>query len=294
MHSLALSGDPERITAIGNVGDDIDFLGLRVSPDLDTVLYTLAGLLDEERGWGVRDETYSALAMADLLGEETWFTLGDRDIGLHLARARRLAAGEPLSAVMPTLGARLGVRVRILPATNDRLSTIVLTDDGELPFQTWFVRRHHEDEVRGVRFDGAERARPAPGVIEAIVAAGAVVIAPSNPFVSIAPILAVPGIREALRDAPGHKVAVSPLVGGRAFRGPLAAMMRTLGYRTDSVGIGRLYADVVDTLVLDRADAQLVPAVEALGLRAAVCDTVMVDPSRRAAIGRRLLEEVLG
>jgi LPPG:FO 2-phospho-L-lactate transferase len=266
---------------------------LRVSPDLDTVLYTLAGLLDEERGWGVRDETYSALALADLLGEETWFTLGDRDIGLHLARTRRLRAGEPLSAIMDTLAARLGVGVRLLPATNDSLRTIVQTDAGELPFQTWFVRRHHEDEVFGVRFDGVEHARPAPGVLEALVSADAVVVAPSNPFVSIAPILAVPGIQEALGDCAGRKVAVSPLVGGRAFRGPLAGMMRTLGHRPDSVGIAKLYARFVDTIVLDRADAELAPEVEALGLRAAVCDTVMVDPSRRPDVGRQMLEEVL-
>jgi LPPG:FO 2-phospho-L-lactate transferase len=293
VHALALAGEPSSITAIGNVGDDLEFLGLRVSPDLDTVLYTLAGLLDEERGWGVRDETYSALALADLLGEETWFTLGDRDIGLHLARTRRLRAGEPLSAIMDTLAARLGVGVRLLPATNDSLRTIVQTDAGELPFQTWFVRRHHEDEVFGVRFDGVEHARPAPGVLEALVSADAVVVAPSNPFVSIAPILAVPGIQEALGDCAGRKVAVSPLVGGRAFRGPLAGMMRTLGHRPDSVGIAKLYARFVDTIVLDRADAELAPEVEALGLRAAVCDTVMVDPSRRPDVGRQMLEEVL-
>jgi LPPG:FO 2-phospho-L-lactate transferase len=294
VHALSLvADDPASIAAIGNVGDDIEFLGLRVSPDLDTVLYTLAGLLDEERGWGVRDETYGALSMAGLLGEETWFTLGDRDIGLHLARTRRLLAGEPLSSVTSGLAASLGVSVRILPATDDPLRTVVLTDAGPLPFQTWFVRRRHEDEVRGFRFEGAEEARPAPGVLEALVTADAVVIAPSNPFVSIAPILAVPGIVEALHDCRGRKVAVSPLVGGRAFRGPLASMMRTLGYRSDAAGIAQIYAGLVDTLVVDRTDATLAREVEALGVGVALCDTVMVEPSRRPDIGRQLLEEVL-
>jgi LPPG:FO 2-phospho-L-lactate transferase len=293
VHSLALAAGPGRVTAIGNVGDDLEFLGLRISPDLDTVLYTLAGLLDEERGWGVRDETYSALGLASLLGEETWFTLGDRDIGLHLARTRRLRAGEPLSSVMADLAARLDVGVRILPATDHQVRTFVRTDSAELPFQTWFVGRHHEDPVRGLRFEGAEQARPAPGVIEALVTADAIVVAPSNPFVSIAPILAVPGVREAMLDSTARKLAVSPLVGGRAFRGPLAEMMKTLGSRADSVGIAKLYAESVDTIVLDRADAALAPTVERLGLRAAVCDTVMVDPQRRREIGRQLLEEVL-
>src|SRR5262245_40043540 len=210
--ALARAAGPEAVTAIGNVGDDVDALGLHVSPDLDTVLYTLAGLLDETRGWGVRDETYSALATADALGAETWFTLGDRDIGLHLVRTALLREGRPLSEAFDVLAARLGVGVRLLPVTDDPLRTYLETPAGELDFQTWFVRRRHADRVLGVRFDGAEDARPAPGVLDAIAGADTVFLAPSNPFVSIAPILAVPGVREALVARRDSVVAVSPIV----------------------------------------------------------------------------------
>ena len=292
--ALARAAGPASVTVVGNVGDDVDVLGLHVSPDLDTVLYTLAGLLDEERGWGVRDESYGALRQAERLGGAAWFTLGDRDIGLHLVRTERLSAGEPLSAVVQDLAARLDVRTRLLPATDDRLRTFVLTDEGELDFQTWFVGRAHRDRVRAVRCEGAEAARPAPGVLDAIAAADAVVIAPSNPFVSIQPILAVGGIEQALRDRRGPVAAVSPLVGGRAIRGPLAAMMTSLGYEPTALGIARIYRDLVDVLVLDVADEALAAAVESLGLRAVVCETVMVDPARRAEVGRQILEGVGG
>jgi LPPG:FO 2-phospho-L-lactate transferase len=292
VHALALAAGPEQVTAIGNVGDDLEFLGLHVSPDLDTVLYTLSGLLDEERGWGIRDETYVALRQAERLGEETWFTLGDRDIGLHLARTRRLAAGEPLSAVMADAARSLGVGVTILPATDDRVRTYVATDEGELDFQSWFVRRRHSDPVRGVRYEGVEAANPAPGVLEELSDAALVLIAPSNPFVSIGPILAVPGIREAIRASGRPVAAVSPLVRGRAIRGPLAGMMETLGHEPSALGVARLYADLADTFVLDTADRELTGEVEALGLRPVVCATVMVDPGRREEIGRRVLEGV--
>lgn len=291
--SIAQAAGPERVTAIGNVGDDLELLGLHVSPDLDTVLYTLAGLLDEERGWGVRQETYGALALAERLGGEAWFTLGDRDLGLHLVRTARLRRGEPLSAVTGDLARALGVSVRVLPATDDRLRTFVTTEAGELDFQTWFVRRRHEDAVLGVRYEGAGSARPAPGVLEAIEAAAAVLVAPSNPFVSIGPILAVPGIRGALERHP-LVAAVSPLVGGEALRGPLAGMMATLGHEAGAVGVARLYADVADVFVLDAADAALAGEVAALGLRPVVRDTVMVEPQRRREVGRRMLEGVLG
>jgi LPPG:FO 2-phospho-L-lactate transferase len=294
VHSLALAAGQDRVTAIGNIGDDLEFLGLHVSPDLDTVLYTLSGLLDEERGWGVREESYGALQMAAQLGEESWFTLGDRDIGLHLARTRRLRAGVPLSAVTAELCGALGVGARLLPATDDPLRTFVRTDAGELDFQTWFVGRRHADAVRGVRYEGADAARPAPGVAEALAGAAAVLVAPSNPFVSIGPILAVPGIRGAIRACGGPVAAVSPLVGGEAIRGPLAGMMETLGHEPTAAGVARLYADLADTFVLDTADAGLAAEVELLGLRPVVCDTVMVDPARRGEIGRQVLQGVLG
>jgi len=281
--SLARAAGPEAVTAIGNVGDDLEFLGLHVSPDLDTVLYTLAGLLDEERGWGVRDETYNALALARDLGAETWFTLGDRDIGLHLVRTAWLRSGLPLSEAMRRLAEALGVGVRLLPATDDRLRTKIETADGELDFQEWFVARGHRDTVTGVRYEGAEAAAPAPGVLEAVEAAELVVIAPSNPFVSILPILAVPGMREAA--AARRVAAISPLVGGKAFRGPLAEMLASLGHEASPAGTAEVYGDLVDVLVVAPGDSGPAGAV--------TCDIDMVAPERREDVGRKLLEALL-
>jgi LPPG:FO 2-phospho-L-lactate transferase len=292
--SVARAAGEEAVTAIGNVGDDLEILGLHVSPDLDTVLYTLSRLLDEDRGWGVRDESYRALEQAGRLGGDSWFTLGDRDIGLHLVRTERLRRGDPLSSVTADLARSLGVRARLLPATDDPVRTKIATDAGELDFQTWFVGRRHADAVRGVRYEGAEGALPAPGVLEAIAGADAVLVAPSNPFVSIRPILAVPGIEDALRAARGPVAAVSPLVGGRAIRGPLAGMMETLGHEPSALGVARLYQGIARVFVLDRADAELASAVDGLGLRPVVCETVMVAPESRREVGRQVLEGVLG
>jgi LPPG:FO 2-phospho-L-lactate transferase len=274
------------VTAIGNVGDDLEMWDLHVSPDLDTIMYTLAGLLDEERGWGVRGDTYQAMAEAEQAGRETWFTLGDQDAGLHMLRTRMLKKGEPLSAVTQKLAEGMGVGVRLLPATDDRLRTKIQTPDGELDFQEWFVRRRHADRVDGVRFEGAAESRPAPGVVDAIAEADVVVIAPSNPFVSIRPILAVPGIEEALRAR--RVSAVSPLVGGKALRGPLAEMMASLGHQPGAAGVRALYGDLVSVFVLDREDSALADEVPG----AVVSDTVMVLPERRAEVGRRLLEAI--
>jgi LPPG:FO 2-phospho-L-lactate transferase len=274
------------VTAIGNVGDDLEMWDLHVSPDLDTIMYTLAGLLDEERGWGVRGDTYQAMAVAEQAGRETWFTLGDQDAGLHMLRTRMLKKGEPLSTVTQKLAEGLEVGVRLLPATDDRLRTKIQTADGELDFQEWFVRRRHADRVDGVRFEGAAESRPAPGVVEAIAEADVVVIAPSNPFVSIRPILAVPGIEEVLREK--RVAAVSPLVGGKALRGPLAEMMASLGHEPGASGVRGLYGDLVSIFVLDREDSALAGEVPG----AVVSDTVMVLPERRADVGRALLEAI--
>ena len=281
--ALARAAGPEAITAIGNVGDDLEILGLHVSPDLDTVLYTLAGHLDEERGWGVRDETYNALTMADRLGAESWFTLGDRDIGLHLVRTALLRDGVPLSEVTARVTKSLGVGVRLLPVTEDRLRTKVGTDAGELDFQQWFVARGHRDRVTALRYEGAESAQPAPGVLEAIAAAELVVLAPSNPFVSIEPILAVPGMREAVGSR--RLAAISPLAGGKAFRGPLAEMMTSLGHEPTALGIARVYGDLVDTFVVAPGDEGPPGGVTA--------DIDMVAPARREEVGRKLLEALL-
>ena len=286
VHALSLAAGAENVTAIGNVGDDLEMWGLHVSPDLDTIMYTLAGLLDEQRGWGVRGDTYQALAVAEQAGRETWFTLGDQDVGLHILRTRMLQKGEPLSTVTQRLAEDLGVRVRLLPATDDRLRTKIQTRQEELDFQDWFVRRRHADRVDGVRFDGAETTRPAPGVLDAIAEADVVVIAPSNPFVSIQPILAVPGIEAALGER--RVAAVSPLVGGKALRGPLAEMMASLGHEPGAAGVRALYGDLVSVFVVDREDAALANEIP----EAVVCDTVMVSPERRAEVGRGLLEAI--
>jgi LPPG:FO 2-phospho-L-lactate transferase len=278
--------DPAEVTVVGNVGDDVEVLGLHVSPDLDSILYALAGLADDERGWGRADETWHALEEAERLGGESWFRLGDRDLGLHLVRSQALRRGEPLSAVTARLAERLGLRVRLLPATDDRLRTWIETPAGALPFQEWFVARRHRDEVDGVRFDGAEAARPAPGVVEAIEAARLIVIAPSNPYISVWPILAVPAIRAALERRRVPAVAVSPLVGGRAIKGPADRMLARLAGGTSPVQVAGCYEGLIDALVIDEADAA---AVDGLALRVVVTKTLMVDGAAR----RRLAEAVL-
>jgi LPPG:FO 2-phospho-L-lactate transferase len=277
--------DPRGVTVIGNVGDDLEVFGLHISPDLDTLLYTLGGLADEERGWGRADETWNALQAATDLGAETWFQLGDRDLGLHLARAEALASGAPLSAVTERFAAALGIPARILPATDDRLRTWVHTDEGELPFQEWFVRRRHEPEVHGVRFDGAETARPAPRMVEALGDADLVVIAPSNPFVSIGPILAVDGIRAAIAARRGPSVAVSPLIGGRAVKGPADRMMRRLAGGTSPAHVARCYEGLIDAIVYDESDGEV-----ELDVRPLVTDTLMKDAASRRRLAETALE----
>ena len=281
---------PERITVVGNVGDDFEILGLHVSPDLDTVLYTLAGVVNEETGWGRRDESANALAAVRELGGEHWFFLGDRDIGLHLVRTERLRGGEPLSVITADLCGRLGVRVRLLPASDDPVRTIVSTDAGEMAFQTYFVRHRHAPEVLAVRFAGAEDARPAPGVHEALAEADLVVVAPSNPFLSIGPILAVPGLAEALRARRGPTVAVSPVVGGRALKGPADRLLRAFVGEASPAAVAAHYAGLITHLLIDVRDATFVDAIEARGIRAAAADTVMVGPPERARVARAALE----
>jgi LPPG:FO 2-phospho-L-lactate transferase len=246
---------PGELTIVGNVGDDLEVLGLNVSPDLDSVLYGLAGLNDTERGWGRAGETWQALESARGWGGEGWFMLGDLDIGLHLVRSQALREGEPLSFVTARLMAAAGLATRLLPATDDRLRTLLITPEGTFAFQEWFVARRHEDPVDALVYDGAERARPAPGVLETIAAADAIVIAPSNPFVSIHPILAVPGIGAAVEGRSVRAVAVSPLVGGLAVRGPLDRMMQRLVGGTSPIHVTKCYKGLLDALVIDAADA---------------------------------------
>lgn len=282
--------DPREVTVIVNVGDDLEVHGLYVSPDLDTLLYTLSGLGDDERGWGRAGETWNASETIELLGGETWFQLGDRDIGLHVVRTEALRRGEPLSAVTARLAGLVGLEVRLLPATDDLLRTRIRTPAGEFEFQQWFVARGHRDTVNEVVYDGAAAARPAPGVLEALEAAELIAIAPSNPFVSIGPILAVPAIRAAVERRRDRVVAVSPLIGGRAVKGPADAMFTTLAGGTGAAQVTDCYKDVAAALVLDEADADDAEAVAERGVRPLVTTTLMSEPAAR----RALAETVLG
>lgn len=289
MRGLVDAVAPAGVTAIVNVGDDVEVLGLAISPDLDSVLYTVAELSDEKRGWGRQDETWHALATVEALGGEAWFRLGDRDLGLHLVRTQALRSGEPLSAVTARLTAALGLESRILPATDEPLRTWLETPNGSFPFQHWFVARGHRDPVDRVRFEGAAAARPAPGVLEALQEADLILIAPSNPFVSIGPILAVERIRSALERRRVPCVAVSPLIGGRAVKGPAAAMLERLQGGTTAAHVAQCYPGLIDALVLDEADAEDGDAVAQLGVRPIVTQTLMRD----AAARRRLAETAL-
>jgi LPPG:FO 2-phospho-L-lactate transferase len=276
--------EPGALTVVANVGDDVEVLGLHVSPDLDSVLYALAGLIDTERGWGRAGETWHALESASAWGGEDWFRLGDLDLGIHLVRAQALRAGEPLSEITERLVRRAGVSTRILPATDDTVATVVVTPAGAFAFQEWFVGRRHRDEVDGVRFEGADAATPAPGVVEAVAGADMVLLAPSNPYLSIGPILAVPGIREALERCSSPRIAVSPLVGGKAVTGPLDRMLLRMAGGTSPRHVSDRYEGLIDALVIDESDA---PGDS--GVRTIVTRTIMSD--RDAA--RRLAEDVL-
>ncbi|WP_125776305.1 2-phospho-L-lactate transferase [Antribacter gilvus] len=285
---LALDSDDD-LTVVVNVGDDTELHGLAISPDIDTVVYTLAGLNDEERGWGLRGETYATLEAMSRLGEDTWFTLGDRDLATHVVRTARLRRGEPLSSVTAGIAASLGVRPRVLPVTDDPLVTLVDTPSGRLGFQEYFVGRQHADAVLGLTFDGADDARPAPGVLPALTDAGLVVLAPSNPFLSIHPQLAVPGVREALVATHARRVGVSPIVGGQAIKGPAAQILETLGHEVSALGVARLYTGLVDVMCIDEADAALAGPIEELGFDVLVTRTVMGGPPGRERLARELL-----
>jgi len=281
---------PSDMTVIANVGDDLEVHGLHVSPDLDTLLYTLAGLGDEERGWGRADETWNARDTIERLGGETWFQLGDRDLGLHLVRTDALRRGEPLSAVTERISRAVGLQLALLPATDDRLRTRIRTPAGEFEFQEWFVARGHADRVDQVVYDGAAEATPAPGVLEALEAAELIAIAPSNPFVSIGPILAVDEIRAAVERRRERVVAVSPLIGGRAVKGPAEAMFQSLAGGTGAAQVTDCYMGLLGALVIDKADADDAAAVAERGVRPLVTRTLMSEPDARA----ELVETVLG
>jgi LPPG:FO 2-phospho-L-lactate transferase len=266
--------DPGNVSIVGNVADDIEVLGLRVSPDLDSILYTLTGLADEERGWGRAGETWNALDTVAQLGGESWFRLGDRDIGLHLVRTELLRHGVPLSEATERIAHAVGLAALLLPATDDPLRTFVETPAGTFPFQTWFVARGHRDEVDAVHYAGAPDATPAPGVLESLAAADVILIAPSNPYVSIGPILAVGEIREAIEHRTAPCVAVSPLIAGRAVKGPADRMLQRLAGGTTPAHVASCYTGLIDALVVDQADG---PATLADGVRLVTTTTLMHD-----------------
>jgi LPPG:FO 2-phospho-L-lactate transferase len=277
------------LTVVGNVGDDVEILGMYVSPDLDSLLYTLAGLIDDERGWGRAGETWGALAAAGEWGGEDWFRLGDLDLGLHLVRTQRLREGATLSEVTAELAARRGLATSILPATNDPLRTWVETPAGSFPFQEWYVGRRHRDEVTGVSYEGAESARPAPGVVVALTGAEAILLAPSNPFLSLCPILAVRELRDAIAARSARCVAVSPLVGGRSVTGPLDRMLRRMAGGTTPEHVARSYDGLIDALVIDEADA---PAEASVPLVAT--QTLMRDRDAERRLAEAVLEVACG
>ncbi len=290
LRALCYVIDPSDLTVIVNTGDDWVVWGLSVSPDLDTVTYTLAGLIDETRGWGIRDDTFRCLAVMATLGRETWFNLGDKDLATHLYRTDRLREGNTLSQVTDEIRRRAGIRSQILPMSDQRVSTQVLTPDGWLAFQEFFVREKGRLEVRDVAYERSESAGPAPGVVEAISHAVAVIVCPSNPISSIGPILAVPGIEEALATTRAPIIAVSPIVGGTPVSGPAGKMMLAKGLPVSPVGVAQAYEKWLDILVLDRQDSALASEVQSLGIRAVVTDTIMRDRQTEVSLARAVLK----
>lgn len=292
-HGLYRALPPDALTIVVNTGDDFDLYGLRICPDADTVLYTLAGLANEATGWGVAVETWSARDMLARYGEPAWFAVGDRDLATHVVRTQRLREGQTLSQVLASLAEALGVRARLLPMADEPVPTVVSTPGGDLAFQEYFVHRRHEDAVLGVRFEGIEQARAPDGVQSAAAAADAILFCPSNPVVSIGPILAVPGMRDLLAQRRVSRVAVSPIVGGKALKGPADRMLADLGFESSAYGVARWYAKhypgLLTGFVLDAQDAEEAARIDALGMRTLVTDTVMRSVADRERLAREVL-----
>jgi LPPG:FO 2-phospho-L-lactate transferase len=281
--------DPQSLTAIVNTGDDISLHGLKISPDLDIVTYTLAGLVDAKKGWGFRNESFHSLKRLAVFGRESWFNLGDRDLATHIHRTALLTTGKSLIDAAESIRTALGVKARILPMSDQPVPTVIDTDEGALHFQEYLVKRRAEPVVRGIRFDGVEKALPAPGVLEAIRDADRIFICPSNPLISIGPILAVPGVRDALRVRRRQVVAICPIVGGKSLKGPSDKMLTQLGYDSSALGVAKLYADFTATFVIDPADNDQADAIRALGMEIVVIPTVMQARAQKRALARALL-----
>jgi len=281
---------PEQVTAIVNTGDDMQLMGLHISPDVDIVTCTLAGVIDQDQGWGIVGDTDQFMQWMSKLGGPTWFKLGDRDLALHVRRSDLLRQGKTLSEIAETFRLALGCPIRVLPMSDDRVETHIVTPVGVIHFEEYFVRHRTQIDVMGVEFQGADMARPAPGVLASIREAEIIVIAPSNPIVSVGTILAVPGIRAALRETAAPVVAISPIVGGAAIKGPAIALMRAQGYAPSALGVAECYRDLIDTLVIDTVDAEFATAIRALGIDVVITDTIMRD----AAAKRNLAMVAMG
>ena len=287
---LAAVLPPEQLVIVVNTADDFVHLGLHISPDVDSVLYALADQNDLDRGWGLAGETWNFMAAMERIGGETWFKLGDRDLATHVLRTEALAKGRTLSEVTALLAHRLGIAHAVLPMSDDPVRSIVETDDGALDFQDYFVRRQCKPMFRGARFHGVESAKPSAGLRDALGRAQAIVITPSNPFVSIDPILALPGMRDALRQLQHPVVAVSPIIGGKAVKGPLGKMMGELGVEPSALGVARHYGPLVDGWIIDDVDRALAPSIEALGCRVKVCNTIMHTLDEKAKLAQDTVE----
>jgi len=281
--------DPQTLTIIVNTGDDIVLHGLKISPDLDIVTYTLAGIVDPVKGWGIRGETFHVLERLAVLGRANWFNLGDRDLATHIDRTAKLAEGRTLAEATDSIRTALGVKSRILPMSNQPVPTIIDSSEGRLHFQEYLVKRHAEPNVRGIQFHGVGSSRPAPEVLEAIGSAKRIVVCPSNPLISIGPILAVPGVRDALRARRNDIIAVCPIVGGKSLKGPSDKMLVQMGHEATASGVAKLYADFAGTLVIDPQDAPQAEAIRALGLQVAIVPTVMKTRAQKRKLAKALL-----
>jgi LPPG:FO 2-phospho-L-lactate transferase len=281
--------EPRNLTIIVNIGDDITLHGLKISPDLDIVTYTLAGIVDSAKGWGFRGETFHALKRLAVYQRSNWFNLGDRDLATHIHRTALLSEGMTLSQAAEAIRTALRVKSRVLPMSDDAVPTIIDSNEGSLHFQEYLVKRRAEPIVRGIRFAGVESARPAPGVLEAILAADRVIICPSNPLISIGPILAVPGVREQLRTCKDKVFAVCPIVGGKSLKGPSDKMLAQLGYQSTALSVAKLYADFTGTFIIDPADKSQAAAISALGMKVAILPTVMKTRTQKRKLGSGIL-----
>jgi len=283
---------PEEVTVIANTGDDIEMFGLRICPDIDTVTYTLAGVIDDRAGWGLRNDTFECLHGLGSYGEDTWFNLGDKDLATHIFRTDKLRQGKLVSEITLEVCRRLGVRSTILPMTDAYAPTRVMTDEGELHFQEYFVRRRCEPRVRSIRFDGIEAAKPAPGVLEAILDADGIIVCPSNPFISIGPILAVPGVRDALLETRAKVVAITPIIGGKALKGPAADMLRDLGHEVSAGSVAAMYRDFLDLFIIDQSDSGLEREVLELGIDTRIADTIMSSIEKKEELASFVLSTI--